>query len=179
MTTNSAFKATVRDFAALNGIKYTVALREFDEGTGHLRARARNVEPGPSRASEDLWAADRALARTEPHGCFHQLASDSGRGGHGYKAYQMGCSFQDDMDNVIKDHARAFLFRGPNDSRRRLAVVTFAPYRRWDSPRVQAELRRLAAEHDLAYRVGMLRDATYGSGTIPIVIWNPRVLDLP
>ena len=179
MTTNTAFKTMVRNFAVLNSIKYTAALREFDETTGRLRASIRDVRPGPNRAAEDRWADERALVRTEPHGCFHQLASNSGRGGHGYDAYAMGCSFQDDMDTVIKDHARAFLFRGPTDSRRRLAVVTFAPYRRWDNQRVQVETFRLAAEHDLAYRVGMLQDATYGSGTIPIVMWNPRVLDLP
>jgi hypothetical protein len=175
---HSAFKTAVRTFAALNSIKYTAALREFDEATGRLRVSTRGVTPGPSRAAEDQWAEARALVRTEPHGCFHQLASDSGRGGHGYKAYQMDCSFQDDMDTLIKDHARAFLYQGPSDSRRRLAAVTFAPYRGWDNPRVREELRLLATEHDLSFRVGMLRDATYGSGTIPIVIWNPRVLDL-
>lgn len=178
VTANSAFKTTVRSFATLNGIKYTAALREFDEPTGRLRTSLRDVGPGPNRASEDQWADERSLVRTEPRGCFHQLASDSGRGGHGYEAYRMGCSFQDDMDTVIKDHARAFLFRGPNDSRRRLAVVTFAPYRRWENPRVQEELRRLAADHGLVFRVGMFRDATYGSGTIPIAVWNPRVLEL-
>ena len=179
MTTNNAFKTSVRNFAELNGIKYTTARREFDEMTGRLSVDAREVSPGPDRGAELDWADERGLVPTEPHGCFHQLASASGRGGHGYKAYEMGCSFQDDMSTVIKDHARAFLFRGPADSRRRLAVVTFAPYRRWDNQRVMDELRQLASEHRLAFRIGLLRDATYGSGTVPIAIWNPRVLDLP
>jgi len=28
------------------------------------------------------------------------------------------------------------------------------------------------------YRIGYDRDATYGGGTVPVVFWNPRVIDL-
>lgn len=41
------------------------------------------------------------------------------------------------------------------------------------------ELEVIAREFDVRYRVGLTRDVTYGSGTVPIVFWNPRVIDLP
>jgi hypothetical protein len=41
------------------------------------------------------------------------------------------------------------------------------------------ELEQIVREFDVRYRVGLTRDVTYGSGTVPIVFWNPRVIDLP
>jgi hypothetical protein len=77
----------------------------------------------------------------------------------------------------MKDHPRAYNAK-PQGGRSRLAVVTFAPYSNWDYPALQAEVRATADEYDLRFRMGMSGDQTYGLSTVPIVFWNPRVLEL-
>jgi hypothetical protein len=180
VTTNSLFKQDVRQFADLNGLSYTAALREFDPDAGapFFAARDRNAV-GPNAAAELAWAQPRGLVQFSRYACFHQLTNASGRVGpdHHYLHRRELCSM--DGDSRFKDHARAYLFRGPNDSRRRTAVLSFSPYQRWDSDTLHDELEEIVSEFDVRYRVGLTRDVTYGAGTVPIVFWNPRVIDLP
>lgn len=83
------------------------------------------------------------------------------------------------MDTVVKDNARAFLFRGskmapptPRSGDIRALPQMGQPASTGRAPPAQPPLNS-------AYRIAMLRDATYGSGIIPIVICNPGLLDLP
>lgn len=180
MTSNSLFKQDVRLFADLNGIAYTTALREFDPDAGKpiYATRDRN-SVGPNYAAEQAWADARGLVPYSRYACFHQLANASGRVGpdHSYTHRRQLCAM--DGDARFKDHARAYLFRGPDDSRRRTAVLGFSPYQHWGSETLRDELEAIVSEFDVRYRIGLNRDVTYGSGTVPIVFWNPRVIDLP
>lgn len=178
MTTHSGRKAIVRQFASVNETNYTTALREFVPGTGELLVEASSADPGPDQAAETAWADARGLTQGPRSGCFHMLASASGLAGRGHRySHHDECSFLG--HSVVRDHVRTYQYRGPNDSRRRLAVVTFAPYSDWNDPKVLEYVADTADEFDLRYRIGMSKDATYGSGTVPIVFWNPRVIALP
>ncbi|MGE3449350.1 MAG: hypothetical protein AB7H92_17420 [Microbacteriaceae bacterium] len=180
MTSNSLFKQDVRLFADLNGISYTTALREFDATAGKpfFAARDRNAV-GPNESAELAWANARGLVQGSRYVCFHQLANASGRVGadHSYTHRRHLCATQGDAR--FKDHPRSYLFRGPNDSRRRTAVLAFSPYQRWASETLRDELEEIVDEFDVRYRIGLTRDVTYGAGTVPIIFWNPRVIDLP
>lgn len=178
VTTQSGRKANIRLFAGTNGLNYTSALRQFASSGEDLLVETRTSDPGPDAAAELAWADARGLTAGPRSGCFHALASDSGLAGRGHRySYREDCSFLG--SSHVRDHLRTYQYRGPNDSRRRLAVVTFAPYADWKDPKVLASLAATADEFDVAYRIGMAKDATYGSGTVPVVFWNPRVIDLP
>lgn len=177
MTTQSGRKANIRLFAETNGLNYTGAFREFAPDGEQLLVEVRTAEPGPDPAAELEWAAPRRLTPGPRSGCFHMLASASGLAGRDHRySHHEDCSFLG--NSRVRDHARTYQYRGPNDKRRRLAVVTFAPYSDWSDPAVLDSLAATAKQFDLAYRIGMSKDATYGSGTVPIVFWNPRVIDL-
>ena len=179
MTSNSLFKQDVRLFADLNGVSYTAALREFDPEVGKpIYATRDHNAVGPNEATELAWAAARGLVQYSRYACFHQLANASGRVGadHSYTHRRHLCAM--DGDSRFKDHPRAYLFRGPNDSRRRTAVLSFSPYQHWNSETLHDELEEVVSEFDVRYRIGLTRDVTYGAGTVPIVFWNPRVIDL-
>lgn len=59
------------------------------------------------------------------------------------------------------------------------AVLSFSPYQHWNSETLHDELEEIVSEFDVRYRIGLARDVTYGADTVPIVFWNPRVIDLP
>ncbi|WP_406247401.1 hypothetical protein ACI7YT_17660 [Microbacterium sp. M] len=106
------------------------------------------------------------------------LASASGLAGRGHRySHRDECSLLG--HSAVRDHVRTYQYRGPNDKRRRLAVVTFAPYSDWNDRKVLEYVADTADEFDIRYRIGMSKDATCGSGTVPIVFWNPRVIALP
>ena len=179
MPINPSFKQSVRKFAALNEVTYTTALREFGS-VGDPRYRERSPRAWEDQvAAEKAWAGERGLstARTSG-GCFHQLSNASGRVGsmHYFESLRQSCGSVG--KERFKDHPREWSYRGPNDKSRRLAVMSFAPYQPWDSERLAEEIDAQAREFDLRVRVGFSADVTYGGNTVPVVFWNPRVIDL-
>ncbi|WP_100812233.1 MULTISPECIES: hypothetical protein [Microbacterium] len=175
MTTHHSRKAQVRAFADLNSISYTTAFRQFDATSGRpLYADPTLALPGREER-ERAWAADHGLSVGTRDSCFHMLASDSGLVGRFHKYESRACLFREPTH--VRDHGRAYNVR-PAGGRSRLAVVTFAPYSSWDYDKLQAEVRSTAEEYDLRFRIGMSGDQTYGLSTVPVVLWNPRVLDL-
>lgn len=57
-------------------------------------------------------------------------------------------------------------------------MLAFSPYLHWASENLHDELEETVSEFDVRYRIGLTRDVTYGAGTVPIVFWNPRLIDL-
>lgn len=166
MTINARRKATVRQFATVNGISYTAALRQFDIQTGE-----------PLYAQFDYATDARHAAWRRRHGltertfgawCFHRLASATGR----VERDHDDCCL---WGGPFYDHPATYSHRQPGE-RARLAVITFAPYRAWNTPAILDELTSITEQFDLRFRIGLTEDTTYGGGTVPIVIWNPRAV---
>ena len=87
------------------------------------------------------------------------LSSASGDAGRGHRyTHRDECNFLG--HSLVRDHVRTYQFRGPSDCRRRLSLVTFAPYSDWKDPKVLEYLADTAAEFDIRYRIGMSKDAT-------------------
>ena len=131
---------------------------------------------------EQAWAGARGLELTIDHPCFCRLGNETGRiskSGPERQRHRAGVPADCATDaGGYQDHARRYLFKGEGDARTRFAAVTFAPYLTWDDPDVTFPVIEAAERHDLEFRIGMPDDDTYGAGTVPIVMWNPRVIDL-
>jgi hypothetical protein len=168
MTDNRVFKATVRRFADLNQVSYTTALRQFSSSGQPIY---RMIQPKRnSPFSEVDWAKARGL-KLGWIGCFHLLADPT------LPKHQ--CS---DRPKVIEsrtwDHHREYTApRLPGRQLRTPAAITFAPYSDWASTRLQDEVVEVAETYGLRFRIGFARDVAYGSGSCPIVFWNPDVFD--
>lgn len=179
VTSNTLLKKDVRLFADINGVNYTSALREFDLQAGKPVSEARFRKPGPDYAAEAAWAAARGLKPNGHDRCFHELGNASGRVGYRDRDHWDGpCSQVNRGETALKDHSRSYRYRAPGASRGRTAVFTFAPYRHWNDQKLIDEVTAFATEYDVRYRIGYDRDATYGGGAVPVVFWNPRVIDL-
>lgn len=180
MTENHAFKQRVRQFAALNDVSYTTALREFDMNGKLLHQSSGYRMTEQQWKAERVWSKRYGLRRNWDGGiCFARLAQDGNAHRHG----GFYCIPEDDditrFSGSFTDHASKWTAPSEaNTGRRQLAVLAFAPYRNWDNDRVTAPARRLADFLGLRVRFGFTADDTYGNGALPVVFWNPRVVDL-
>lgn len=171
MTKNFAAKAATRKLAAARGVNYTTALR------GH-------GDPIPVAAFERqrrelVWMAKHRLTRHADASCLcdaryhHENSSPN-------SVYLQGtcCRFNEAIQPA-RDHVKVYAAEGDSNLHKRPVVITMAPYPVLDPEGAAAAIAAAAIEHGLRYRIGHLGDDTYGRGTIPIVMWNPDLIDLP
>lgn len=161
MPNNQDRKKFVRRYADENSISYTAASRQIDSDARFwLRVN-------------DEWAADRELIAHGPAAvCLHGVASATGVTPHRYAG---DCRLTVTHGPIL-DHIRVWDVR-PAGARRRAAVVSLGPYIA-DTSESRDDVAELAGLYDLAWRFGEERDRSYGFGTVPVVLWNPRVINL-
>lgn len=179
--TDDLFTAAADSIHALAVDTYRAAHRD-----AKLRAPAANElkihRTGEDRYSfywdyiEAVWAVDRGLTRAKNPTCLCRIGGRK-TATHNDDYSELGCSTTGAIH--LKDHRRVYLARDPKTHRKVPAVITWAPYPRGNSFDIPAEVKALAETYDLSYRVGEERDYTYGHESISIVLWNPRVIDLP
>lgn len=175
---NTSNSSLVRQFADLNQISGIEAATHFSSGplTRHSFSPEGSHEYSFGIAAEAVWAKTRGLVAMDDTPCLCRFGSERGasRSHRSYKNPE--CAASEGLG--IMDHHRPYSFKPSDGSRRRPAVITYAPYMEWDSPSVASQVKEIATRFDLKVRVGYVSDVTYGAGTLPIVFWNPRVIEL-